>query len=241
MAILITPTDFAQTELLQIAHENYSKQQYKQAIEEYNQILATNLEAPEVYFNLGNAYYKTGQYTLAILNYERAKLLAPDDEDIAFNLQIANQKVVDSIQELPGLFIVRWWNSIINSQTTDTWATFSIIGFIAFLVMLGFYFFAKTSDIRRITFWTGCFLIVFTIFTWSFAAQQKARLINHAYAIVMQPTVTVKSSPDAAGTNLFVIHEGLKVKITDKLGDWVEIKLADGNKGWLLAETIEKI
>lgn len=241
LAILFTSTVFAQAELLQKANENYTKQQYKQAIEGYNQILATNMESPEVYFNLGNAYYKTGQYTLAILNYERAKLLAPDDEDITFNLQVANQKVVDSIQELPGLFIVRWWNSIVNSQTTDTWAAFSIIGFIAFLVMLGFYFFAKTTDIRRITFWTGCFLILFTIFTWSFAAKQKGRLVNHAYAIVMQPTVTVKSSPDAAGTNLFVIHEGLKVRITDKLGEWVEIKLADGNKGWLLAETIEKI
>jgi tetratricopeptide (TPR) repeat protein len=241
LAILFTTTVFAQAELLQKANDAYTKQQYKQAIEDYNQILKTNLESPEVYFNLGNAYYKTGQYTLAILNYERAKLLAPDDEDITFNLQVANQKVVDSIQELPGLFVVRWWNSIINSQTTDTWAIFSIISFIAFLVMLGFYFFAKTSDVRRITFWTGCFLIVFTIFTWSFAAKQKSRMVNHAYAIVMQPTVTVKSSPDAGGTNLFVVHEGLKVRITDKLGDWVEIRLADGNKGWLLLETIERI
>ncbi|HPR85095.1 MAG TPA: tetratricopeptide repeat protein [Prolixibacteraceae bacterium] len=241
LAILFTTTVFAQAELLQKANDAYTKQQYKQAIEDYNQILKTNLESPEVYFNLGNAYYKTGQYTLAILNYERAKLLAPDDEDITFNLQVTNQKVVDSIQELPGLFVVRWWNSIINSQTTDTWAIFSIISFIAFLVMLGFYFFAKTSDVRRITFWTGCFLIAFTIFTWTFAAKQKNRMVNHAYAIVMQPTVTVKSSPDAGGTNLFVVHEGLKVRITDKLGDWVEIRLADGNKGWLLLETIERI
>ena len=145
LAVLITSTAFAQADLLQKANDNYTKQQYKQAIEGYNQILKTNMESPEVYYNLGNAYYKTGQYTLSILNYERAKLLAPDDEDINFNLQVANQKVVDSIQELPGLFIVRWWNNLINSQTTDAWATFSIISFIAFLVMLGFYFFAKTS------------------------------------------------------------------------------------------------
>lgn len=241
LALLFTATVFAQADLLQKANENYTKQQYKQAIDVYNQILMTNLESPEVYFNLGNAYYKTGQYTLAILNYERAKLLAPDDEDINFNLQVANQKVVDSIQELPGIFVVRWWNSLVNSQTTDTWAVFSIVSFIAFLIMIGFYFFAKTSDIKRITFWTGCFLIVFTIFSWSFAARQKSRLVNHPYAIVMQPTVTVKSSPAETGTNLFVVHEGLKVKITDKLGDWVEIRLADGNKGWLPAESIERI
>ena len=241
LAILFTATVFAQADLLQKANELYTKEQFKQSIDVYNQILMTNMESPEVYFNLGNAYYKTGQYTLAILNYERAKLLAPDDEDINFNLQVANQKVVDSIQELPGIFVVRWWNSLVNSQTTDGWAILSILSFVIFLTMLGFYFFAKTSEVKRITFWSGCFLIVFTIFSWSSAAKQKSRLVNHSEAIVMQPTVTVKSSPTETGTNLFVVHEGLKVKITDKLGDWVEIKLADGNKGWLLLESIERI
>lgn len=241
LAILFTATVFAQSDLLQKANELYTKEQFKQSIDVYNQILMTNMESPEVYFNLGNAYYKTGQYTQAILNYERAKLLAPDDEDINFNLQVANQKVVDSIQELPGIFVVRWWNSLVNSQTTDGWAILSILSFVVFLTMLGFYFFAKTSEVKRITFWSGCFLIVFTIFSWSSAAKQKSRLVNHSEAIVMQPTVTVKSSPSETGTNLFVVHEGLKVKITDKLGDWVEIKLADGNKGWLLLESIERI
>ncbi len=241
LAILLTASVFAQGDLLQKANELYTKDEFKQSIDVYNQILKTNMESPEVYFNLGNAYYKTGQYTLAILNYERAKTLSPDDEDISFNLLVANQKVVDSIQELPGIFIVRWWNSIVNSQTTDTWAFISIISFIVFLIMMGFYFFARTGEVKRITFWSGCLLILLTIFSWSFAAKQKSRLINHTYAIVMDPTVTVKSSPSESGTNLFVIHEGLKVKITDKLGDWVEIRLADGNKGWLLTESVERI
>ena len=241
LAILFTVAVFAQADLIQKANEHYTKEEFQKAIDGYNQILIAGIESPEVYFNLGNAYYKTKQYTLSILNYERAKLLAPDDEDIEFNLQVANQKVVDSIQELPGIFIVRWWNAIVNSQTTDTWASISIFSFVVFLTMLGFYFFAKTSEVKRITFWSGCFLIMLTIFSWSFAAKQKSRLVNHSFAIVMQPTVTVKSSPSENGTKLFVIHEGLKVRITDKLGDWVEIRLADGNKGWLLTESIERI
>ena len=241
LAILFTATVFAQSDLIQKANEHYAKEEFQKAIDGYNQILMAGIESPEVYFNLGNAYYKTKQYTLSILNYERAKLLAPDDQDIEFNLQVANQKVVDSIQELPGIFIVRWWNALVNSQTTDTWAVISIFSFIVFLILLGFYFFAKTSEVKRITFWSGCFLILFTIFSWSFAAKQKSRLVNHSYAIVMQPTVTVKSSPSEKGTNLFVVHEGLKVRITDKLGDWVEISLSDGNKGWLLTESVERI
>jgi len=241
LAILFTAAAFAQGELIQKANEHYTKEDYQKAIDGYNQILMAGIESPEVYYNLGNAYYKTKQYTLSILNYERAKLLAPDDEDIEFNLQVANQKVVDSIQELPGIFIVRWWNALVNSQSTDTWSVVSIFSFVVFLTMLGFYFFAKTSEVKRITFWSGCFLIVLTIFSWTFAAKQKSRLVNHSYAIVMQPTVTVKSSPSEKGTNLFVVHEGLKVRITDKLGDWVEIRLADGNKGWLMTESVERI
>jgi tetratricopeptide (TPR) repeat protein len=241
LAILFTVAVFAQDDLIQKANEHYTKEEFKQAIEGYNQILMAGIESPEVYFNLGNAYYKTKQYTLAILNYERAKLLAPDDEDIEFNLQVTNQYVLDSIKELPGIFIVRWWNSLVNSQTTNTWAVMSIIGFILFLVLSGVYFFSRSGDVKRISFWAGCFLVIFNIFTWSFAAQQKSNLVNHSYAIVMQPTVTVKSSPSEKGTNLFVIHEGLKLRITDKIGDWIEIRLADGNKGWVLTESIERI
>ena len=241
LAILFTTTLFAQADLLQKANELYAKDKFKEAIDVYNQLLMTNLESPEVYFNLGNAYYKTKQYTQAILNYEKAKLLTPDDEDIDFNLQVANQHVVDSIQELPGLFIVRWWNSLVNSQTTDTWAVISIISFLLFLSLAGLYFFARSGDVKRVAFWTACFLIVFSTFSWSFAAKQKGRLVNHTYAIVMQPSVTVKSSPSEKGTNLFVVHEGLKVRITDKVGDWLYVQLSDGKKGWLLTESIERI
>jgi len=241
LALLITSAVFAQADLLQKGNELYTKDKFKEAIDVYNQILMTNLESPEVYFNLGNAYYKTKNYPQAILNYERAQLISPDDEDIAFNLQIANQHVVDAIQELPGIFIVRWWNSLVNSQTTDTWAVISIISFLFFLTLLGLYFFARSGNMRRIAFWTAFILISTSMFSWSFAAQQKSRLVNHNYAIVIQPTVTVKSSPSEKGTNLFVVHEGLKVKITDKLGDWFEVRLADGNKGWLMTESIERI
>lgn len=241
LAILFAITLFAQDNLLQKANELYTKDQFKEAIEVYNQILMSNLESPEVYFNLGNAYYKTNQFPKAILNYERAKLLSPEDEDINFNLQVANQRVVDSIQELPGIFITRWWNSLINSQTTDTWALISIITFVIFLILAGLYFFARAGNIRRIAFWSAWFIFGFSMFTWSFAASQKSRLVDHNYAIIMAPTVTVKSSPSEKGTNLFVVHEGLKVKVTDKLGDWLEVRLADGNKGWLLKESIERI
>lgn len=241
LALLFATALFAQEDLLRKANDLYTQEKFTEAIDAYNELLMTNLESPEVYFNLGNAYFKTNQFPKAILNYERAKLLSPDDEDINFNLQVANQRVVDAIQELPGIFLVRWWNSLVNSLTTDTWALISILAFVLFLTLAGLYFFARSGDIRRIAFWSASVLFAFSMMSWSFAAQQKSRLVDHEYAIVMQPTVTVKSSPSEKGTNLFVVHEGLKVKVTDKLGDWLEVKLADGNKGWLLMESVERI
>lgn len=241
LVLLFAFTLQAQEDQLQKANELYTKEKFKESIDAYNQILMTNMESPEVYYNLGNAYFKTNQFPKAILNYERAKLLSPDDEDINFNLQVANQHVVDAIQELPGIFITRWWNSLINSQTTDAWAVISIITFVIFLILAGLYFFARSVDIRRVAFFSAWVLFGVSMLTWSFAATQKSRLVNHNYAIVMAPTVTVKSSPSEKGTNLFIVHEGLKVKVTDKLGDWLEVKLADGNKGWLLNESIERI
>ena len=241
LLILFTFNLQAQEDLLRKANELYTKDQFKEAIDVYNQILMSNFESPEVYFNLGNAYYKTNQFSKAILNYERAKLLSPDDEDINFNLQVANQRVVDSIEELPEIFIVKWWNDLISSLTTDSWALISILTFVMFLVLAALYFFARSSDIRRIAFWSAWVIFGISMLTWSFAASQKSRLVDHNFAIVMAPTVTVKSSPSEKGTNLFVVHEGIKVRVTDKLGDWLEVKLADGNKGWLLTESVERI
>jgi len=216
LAILFAASVFAQGELMQKANEHYKKEEFKQAIDLYNQVIMANLESPELYFNLANSYYKTKQYPLAILNYERAKLLAPDDEDIEFNLQVANQYVVDAIQELPAFFLVRWWNSLVNSNTTDTWAVWSIVSFVLFLTMLGIYLFARSGDIKRVAFWTGCFMLLLALNTWWFASRQKNRMIKHDYAIVMQPTVTIKSSTPDKGTNSFVVQTGLKGKIKDQ-------------------------
>lgn len=222
-----------QTQLWEKANAYYTTEEYQQAISIYEQILAADEESAKLYFNLGNAYYKTGDINNAILNYERAKLLAPHDEDIDFNLQIANQFVVTTIEELPQPFFLRWRTSAINRYPADTWAFISVSAFILFLILLGFVVFSKTVALRRISFWTGILVVIFSGFTYSFASKQKQKIIERNSAIVFCPRVTVKSSPAEAGTDLFLIYEGLKIEITDSLNTWKEIKLADGNEGWL--------
>ncbi len=223
------------------ANAFYTTGEYQKAISLYEQILTGGHESAKLYFNLGNAYYKAGDVNKAILNYERAKLLAPQDKDIDFNLQIANQFVVTSIDALPQPFFLRWRSSIINKYPADTWAYISIGAFLIFLILLGFFIFSRKISLRRFSFWIGILAILFSGFSFSFAAKQKKKLVLRNHAIVFCPRVTVKSSPAESGTDLFLIYEGLKVEVTDSLNNWKEIKLADGNEGWLPDSCIVKI
>ena len=229
------------TQLWEKANAFFTTEDYQQAVSTYEQIVASGEESAKLYFNLGNAYYKTGDINNAILNYERAKVLAPHDEDIEFNLRIANQFVVTKIEELPQPFFLRWRTSVVNKYPTDTWAYISIGTFILFLLLLGFFFFSKNVTLKRISFWIGIIVILFSAFTFSFANKQKKKIQNRNHAIVFCPRVTVKSSPTETGTDLFLIYEGLKIEVTDSLNNWTEIKLADGNEGWLPDSCIMKI
>lgn len=227
--------------MLEDANQAYINEEFVQAIELYNNILENDVESAELYYNLGNAYYKTGNINNAILFYEKALVLSPGDEDIKFNLRIVNQYVVDNIEELPQPFFIRWRESVINLFTVDTWSVISLILFVVFLIFLGFFFFGKTTAIKRLSFFAGIVAVIFSIFSLSFAYNHKNKLENRNYAIIFCPRVTVKSSPSETGTDLFLIHEGLKVEIIDNLDNWIEIRLADGNQGWMENSCIEII
>jgi tetratricopeptide (TPR) repeat protein len=241
LVLLISVSAYAQDSLLVKANQQYAAGEYEQAIAIYQEILNSNLESAEVYYNLGNAFYKTGRFTRSIINYERGRLLAPNDEDIQFNLELANQHVVDAIDPLPKLFFIRWWNNLSNKFTADGWAKISVIAFIFTLILAGLFFFSTSPGLKRMSFWFGILIAVISVFSFNFAARQEKRMTEHRFAVITQPSVTVKSSPSEGGTDLFLIHEGLKVEIKDSLGTWKEIRLADGNQGWLPDSSMEKI
>ena len=223
------------------ANQYYSNNEFELAIKKYEQIISNGYEAPELYFNLGNAYYKMHNIGKAILNYEKAKLLDPKDEDIQFNLELANSLIVDKIDEIPVFPLKLWFNNLILIFSSNIWAILSIISFVIFLIALLIYLFAKTILLKKISFWIGALLLIVSISTCIFSYHNKKLLTKHEYAIVLSPSLTAKSTPDENGTDLFVIHEGLKVKVEDKLGEWCEIKLSDGNKGWVKTERLENI
>ncbi len=223
------------------ANELYTQGKFEEATKAYEEILRTGVESPELYYNLGNAYYKSGLLPQAILNYERAKLLAPRDQDIEYNLQLARSQTIDKIDKVGEFFLKTWIRALRNKADSDTWAYMSIAFFVMVIAMLFLFYFSSTATLKKAGFFMGILFLFLFIFSFSFSRQQKQKLVNRDYAIIFAPTVNVKSSPDASGTEIFVLHEGTKVKVIDELGEWRQIELSDGSKGWINASTIEII
>ena len=219
----------------------YMRNDFAAAIEIYEALLQ-NAEAPEVYYNLGNSYYKSGDIARAILNYERALLLAPGNADIRANLEVAQAKTIDKVTPIPEIFFVAWTKSLINCLSVDAWAKCGILFFILFLVAVALFFFSKQASLKKGGFIGGIVFLILVVLSNVFASQQKAVLVNRNAAIVLVPSVTVRSTPSESGTSLFILHEGSKVELKDNsMREWKEIRLEDGKVGWVPTSSIEVI
>jgi len=231
----------AQNDLFKQANEAYAKNDFQTAVGLYEKLLKENGESATVYYNLGNSYYKLNKVAPSILNYERALLLEPGNGDIRFNLEIAKLKTVDKIEPVGDFFLTEWFRDIQNLLSTDAWSLLSIVCFILLIVCLFIFFFARLTIIKKLGFFVGICLLVIVIFGNVFAYNQKKKLTQRNEAIIFAPTTTIKSSPDNSGTDLFILHEGTKVKLRSQLGAWNEIVTADGNVGWISTVDLEVI
>lgn len=223
------------------ADSAYVRGQYQEAIKGYEALLKQGASA-DLYYNLGNAYYRTENITRAVLNYERALLLSPSDRDIYFNLQLARSKTIDKITPEQEMFFVTWYRSLVNLASVDGWARTALLALALAIVLVLIYLFSERIWLRKVGFFGAMALIVLFVISNVFAHQQKELLMNRSGAIVISSAVTVKSTPAKQGTDLFILHEGTKVTITDSsMKDWKEIRLADGKEGWIESDKIELI
>lgn len=219
----------------------YIKNDFASAIQIYESLLQQG-EAPEIYYNLGNCYYKTDDIARAILNYERALLLSPGNTDIRANLEIARSKTIDKVTPVPEIFFITWIKSLVNSQSSDAWARTGIVSFLLLLVSLAIFFFTQHIKWKKIGFSAAILFLIVTVLSNLFASRQKSYLTNRNDAIILSPSVTVRSTPSESGTSLFVLHEGRKVEIKDNsMREWKEIRLEDGKVGWVPSSSIEVI
>lgn len=223
------------------ANEAYKRSEYNHAIDLYQEILATGNVSAEIYYNLGNAYFKDNQLGKSILNYERALKLEPADTDIQYNLQLAKSKTVDKEDERLLLFYEAWWKSLYMMQSSDAWAITAIIFIFLFFIFTGSYLFVRVRIIRKTSFYAALIFMLFSVLSIVFAQKQYNILTDNTHAIVMNPRVTAKSSPSAQSPDLFLIHEGTKLNIRSAINEWYEIQLPDGNIGWIKQESVQKI
>ena len=242
LLLLLPMTGMAATKVTKASADSlYAAEHYQQAAHEYEALLKQGISS-DIYYNLGNCYYRMDDMTRAVLNYERALLLSPGDRDVRLNLQLARSKTIDKIVPESEMFFVTWYRSLVNLMSVDGWARTAIVSLVVALILALLYLFSDRIWLRKLGFFGGILLLLTFALSNLFAYQQKQALVHRTGAIIIHSAVNVKSTPAHNGTDLFILHEGTKVTITDdSMNDWKEIRVADGKEGWLQTKDIEKI
>ncbi|MBS1625906.1 MAG: tetratricopeptide repeat protein [Bacteroidetes bacterium] len=222
-------------QLFDAANTAYKNKDYDLAIAGYDKLLSQGYRTAEIYYNLGDAFYKKDSIGQAILCYERALRLAPGDEDITFNLKLANQKTVDRLIPVPQLAIVQRWDHFVEARSSRTWSI--LAGVCVWLALAGFAAYLFVQSIRRLGFYFGVVLLLCAGFFGSLAWSQSHAETGADQAILTTDNAYIKSAPDASSTDLFMIHEGIKLRILDHVGEWSKVRLADGKVGWVQQAT----
>ncbi len=223
------------------ANTAYINANYRRAIELYHSIEERGLASEKLYYNLGNAYFKIDDVGHAILYYNKALRLAPGDADIRYNLDVANSYTKDRIQVVPELFVARGVRSLRQTISGNAWAILSLLFFAALLFSVMVYLLVQSLLFRKVGFFGAIVCLLLFAITTAFAVTERRHAISPEEAIVMSASVSVKAAPDKNATDMFVLHEGTKVRVGDRIDQWTEITIADGNKGWLEDKTIEMI
>lgn len=217
----------------QQGNQAFRESKYEEALSWYQKISEAGFQSGAVFYNMGNCYYKLNKIGKAILFYEKARKLMPDDPEIKMNLELANLKTIDRIELPPQFFLFKWWHDVTHGFTLRQLSRLLIGFYVLSIAIIILWLFVKTDFIRRWLGRTGVVALAITLF-WAYLLVLNAReaRVKHE-AIVLSPTVTVLSAPEENSTSLFVIHEGLKVEVQEQRGEWVHAMLPDGKNGWM--------
>jgi tetratricopeptide (TPR) repeat protein len=223
------------------ANDSYAAGEYDVALADYEAILNQGKYSAVLYYNLANTYFKLDQLGKAILYYNRALRLSPTDEDIRHNLEYAEQMTKDSIEEIPEFVLTTWMKAVRGVCSATAWTIISLVMIVLALSMALVYLLAHRLSLRKTGFYVMAVAGLLFIVTTLFALSEREQVVDSREAVVMNSAVSIKSSPDRAAVELFVLHEGTKVYIGSEMAGWAEVRIADGRKGWIETNRIEKI
>jgi tetratricopeptide (TPR) repeat protein len=223
------------------ALKSYSEENYATAAEQLQYLYNEGYTNFEVCYNLGNAYYKTKDVASAILYYERAKQIKPNNNDVNHNIEVANKLTIDKIETIPEMFYTRWWNSFTYIFTPKTWIIINVVLLGLFLLVISSIILSKKVYRKKVCIWISLVLLLLFIVTTCVCVTCNAKYDKNDQAIVFTQTRVAKSSPTESSIDLFVVHRGTKVRINDKVGDWIEIVLSNGKQGWIKEADVQII
>ena len=235
LVFLISFNLYGNDSLFVSANSDYANQEYNAAIKKYNLILSSNLESPELYYNLANSFFKINEIHQAIYYYEKALKIKPDFDDAKENLEICNLQLIDKIEEIPELMITSLYNNIINFLSLKNWIYLTLIFIWVSLIIFSYNSFVKKNKKSVL------YLVIFSFFLFFITTKKYNQNINVKEAIIYSSVINVMSAPSEQSTNLFSLHIGTKVKIEDQIENWVNISIANGKKGWILIENLKEI
>lgn len=227
------------TSSFEAANDLYNNGDYQEAINKYESIIATDQHSAELYYNLGNAHYKLNNVAPSIYYYEKALQLKPNDKEVLNNIAYAKNMTIDAIQDVPKLGLSRFYNSLINILTFDTWAKLSVGFMIAFIILFLVYYFGLRTTLKRLSFVSGFVFLVLSIISLALAFQKQALDNKNNPAIVFSQESEVKTAPNLGAEDAFVLHEGTKVMVLDAVNNWKKIKISDGKTGWIISADIK--
>ncbi len=230
----------AETEF-QKANDLFRSAKYEEAKQTYLHVVGQGLVSSKLYYNLGNAYFKMKDFSHARLYYEKALLLSPSDEDIRQNLALVKTMTGDKIDEGHPFFLVGIFNDVSAWFSSDGWAYLGLVLLMAFVAMLLVLLFNDRYEVKKIMLISAVVTFFLSGMSIAFSTYRLSMLTNSEHAIVGLPTVSAKSSPTDQGTDLFIVHEGSNVQMLDSVANWREIRLPDGNRGWVEKQTLMPI
>ena len=218
---------------LEKAEKAYDSKKYKEAIDSYEKLIKEGYKSYQLYFNLGNSYYRNNDLGKAIYYYELARKIEPNDEDVRINLAIASGKTIDKIDSKENFFIMAVKTNLLSSFSTGTWAWLTIICVVGACLLFFVFINSNVLIIKRISFLLSCLLFISFVVTYFLGYSAVKTRYENKFAIVLTKEIKIMNEPTAMAKVKFALHEGTKIHVVENNGDWLLIKLDNGNEGWV--------